>query len=100
MAAVTTAVEGAAVEEELAAACAWAFGAGEQGPCRVAEVSEGTYSQLRPVEATDGEGDALSVCRMASVILKEPNVELTDGVRGAGTAAARFPSPPLPPEAA
>ena len=27
----------------------------------MAEVSEGTYSQLRPVEATDGEGDALSL---------------------------------------
>ena len=29
VAAVTTAVEGAAVDEELAAACAWAFGVGE-----------------------------------------------------------------------
>ena len=66
----------------------------------MAEVSEGTYSQLRPVDATDGEGDARSVCRTASVTSKEPNVELTDGVRGTGTAAARFPSPPLLPEAA
>ena len=66
----------------------------------MAEVSEGTYSQLRPVDATDGVGDTRSVCRTASVTSNEPIVELTDGARGTETAAARFPSPPLLPEAA
>ena len=66
----------------------------------MAEVSEGTYSQLRPVDATDGGGDSGAVCRMASVTSKEPTVELTDGARDAEAAAATFPSPPLQPEAA
>ncbi len=66
----------------------------------MAQVLEGTYSQLRPVEATDGVGDTRSVCRTASVTSKEPIVELTDGARGTEAAAATFPSPPLLPEAA
>ena len=66
----------------------------------MAEVSEGTYSQLRPVDATDGVRGSRAVCRTASVTSKEPIVELTDGARDAEAAAATFPSPPLQLDAA
>ncbi len=97
--AATAVLDGVAIDEELAAGCAAAFGLGVYGPWRVAGTSDGTCSQLRPVEATEGARDATSVCNIASVTWKEPSVELVDGARGAAAASARFPSPTLPPEA-
>ena len=69
------------------------------GPWRITVVSEGTFSQLRPVEATEGVREGASVFITASVTWKEPSVEVVDGARDAAAAPAGLPSPTLPPDA-
>ena len=48
--AASTLAAGTVIEDELAVV----LGVGVYGPCRIVEASEGTCSQLRPVDAADG----------------------------------------------
>ena len=91
----TAAAGGAAADEELAGAETFGLGEGVYGPCR----SDPTISQLRPVEAIDGDGDR-SLLRTASVMSNVPSAVSRNGAGGTVTAAVRFPSPPLLPELA